>query len=45
MKKNFIRIISFILALILILNVMSFLSTRRTEANILAAASGFRLRD
>lgn len=29
----------------LILYVMSFLSTRRTEAKILASASGFRLRD
>lgn len=29
----------------LVLNVMSFLSTRRTEAKILASASGFRLRD
>lgn len=30
---------------VLILNVMSFFSTRRTEAKILASASGFRLRD
>lgn len=29
----------------LILNVMSFLATRKTEAKILASASGFRLRD
>jgi hypothetical protein len=29
----------------LVLNVMSFMSARRTEAAILARASGFRLRD